>query len=83
MRLKELKELLLARKYTENLIDRAVDKAKKIPRRVALFKMKKTTDEKRPVYDPRMQAIQKIQAKRRRVMKAQDQYQADVFKQPP
>ena len=79
LRLKELKELLLARNYPENLIDRAVNKAKKIPRKVALLKVKKNTEEKRPVfalrYDPRMPAIQTIQAKHWRAMKSQDQHQ--------
>ena len=34
-------------------------------------------------YDPRMPAIQTIQAKHWRAMNAQDQHLADVFKQPP
>ena len=57
IRLNELKELLLAREYPENLIDRAIAKAVKIPRKVALLKVRrKTDDKKRPVfvlkYDP-------------------------------
>ena len=41
MRLKEIKELLLSRQYPESLVDRALKKAKQIPRKVALFKVKK------------------------------------------
>ena len=41
MRLNEIKELLLARQYPESLVDRAIEKAKLIPRKVALFKVKK------------------------------------------
>ena len=40
-RLAELKELLLARKYPENLVDRSIEKARKIPRKIALLKVKK------------------------------------------
>ena len=88
LRLKELKELLLAREYPENLIDRAITKAAKIPRKVALLKVRrKAEDQKRPVfvikYDPRMPPIQNIQAKHWRAMAAQDQHLAEVFKQPP
>ena len=41
LRLKDLKELLLAREYPENLTDRAIAKAVKIPRKVALLKVRK------------------------------------------
>ena len=33
MRLEEIKELLLARKYPESLVDRAIQKAKQIPKK--------------------------------------------------
>ena len=78
LRLKDLKELLLARNYPENLIDSSINKAKKIPRKVALFKVRKKVDQKRPVfsikYDPRMPSIQNIQAKHWRAMVAQNKY---------
>ena len=66
----------------------AISKAVKIPRKVALFKIrKKDEDQKRPVfvlkYDPRMPPIQSIQAKHWRAMTAQDQHLANVFQQPP
>ena len=41
LRLKDLKDLLLAREYPESLIDGAIAKANKIPRKVALIKIKK------------------------------------------
>ena len=58
-RLKDLKELLLAREYPQGLVDRAIAKAIKIPRKVALLKIRRTNeDQKHPVfvikYDPRM-----------------------------
>ena len=46
----ELKELLLARNYPESLIDRSIEKAKKIPREVALMKVKKKTTENRSIF---------------------------------
>jgi hypothetical protein len=36
LRLGDLKELLLAREYPESLIDRSIDKARNIPRKIAL-----------------------------------------------
>ena len=87
LRLKDLKELLLARNYPENLIDSSINKAKKIPRKVALFKVRKKVDQKRPVfsikYDPRMPSIQNIQAKHWRAMVAQNKYLSEVFQKPP
>ena len=87
-RLGELKELLLARDYPELLIESAIKKALKIPRKIALLKVKtKNTVRNRPVfclkYDPRLPAIQTIQARHWRSMKYQDKYMEEVFKEPP
>ena len=41
LRLQELKQLLLTRDYPETLIDSSIKKARKIPRKVALLKVKK------------------------------------------
>jgi hypothetical protein len=49
-RLQELKELLLARKYPEQIIDSAISRAKKIPRKVALTKIRKGPKQNRPVF---------------------------------
>ena len=71
-RLQELKELLLARKYPEQIIDSAISRAKKIPRKVALTKIRKGPKQNRPVfslkYDPRLPPIQSVQAKHWRAM---------------
>ena len=87
LRLKELNELLQARNYPETLIDSALNKERKIPRKVALYKIRKKSEEKRPVfalkYDPRLPPLGPIQAKHWRAMIAQDQHLAEVFKQPP
>ena len=86
-RLEELKELLLARNYPKSLIDRSIQKAKRIPRKVALIKVRIKDPEKRPIfatrYDPRMPAIQPIVAKHWRTMRNQDKYLAECFNQPP
>ena len=44
-RLAELKELLLARNYPKEMIDRAINKARKIPRKMALMKVQKKDQE--------------------------------------
>ena len=46
-RLAELKDLLITRNYPECLIDRGIEKARKVPRRVALLKVRRKTSEKR------------------------------------
>ena len=86
-RLSELKELLLARQYPEQLIDAAQNKARKIPRKIALRKVIKKTTKNRPIfclkYDPRLPSIQAIQSKHWRSMTTQNQYLKEVFKEPP
>ena len=87
-RLTELKELLTARNYPESLIDRSIEKAKKIPRKVALMKVEeKKTTENRPIfitkYDPRMPVLQPILAKHWRAMKIQDKYLSECIIKPP
>ena len=63
-RLSEIKDLLLARKYPETLIDRGIQRAVKIPRKVALLKVKRKEAEIRPIFavkfDPRLPPIQPI-----------------------
>ena len=86
LRQKELKELLQVRKYPERIINSAITKARKIPRKIALYKVKKKSEHKCPVfaikYDPRMPPVQQILAKHWRAMVAQNQYLAEVLKQP-
>ena len=86
-RLAELRQLLLERNYPESMVDRGIEKARKVPRKVALMKVKKKIKEARSVFalkfDPRIPAIQPMVAKHWRSMKAQDKYIGDCFKQPP
>ena len=58
-------------------------KAQKIPRKVALMKVRKKTAEARPVFalkfDPRIPAIQPMVEKPWRSMKVQDKYLGEWF----
>ena len=87
-RMRELKELLLARDYPERLIDSALDKARAVPRHKALMKGIKRRQQKNagPVfalkYNPRLPSISNIQAKHWRSM-SNDPYMKEVFPQPP
>ena len=86
-RMKELKELLLERNYPENMIDWALERAKKVPRKAALKKVTKKAQTKRPVfavtYDPRLPSITNMHAKHWRSMVSRDKYLGDVFPSPP
>ena len=63
----ELKNVLKERGYPDQIIDRGINRAKQIPRIIALLKVRKNTSKNRPVFavkfDPRLPALQKIQAK--------------------
>ena len=86
-RLKELKELLLERGYSDSMVDSALEKAKKVPRKAALKKVVKKTQTKRPVfavtYDPRLPSITSLQTKHWRSMVSRDKYLGEVFPSPP
>ena len=87
-RLNELKYLLMERGYAEYVIDRALTKARAVPRQRALLKRKnKENTIKRPIFavkfDPRLPSLQAIQAKHWRAMTGSDQYLASVFPAPP
>ena len=86
-RLKELRQLLLDRGYQQHIVDPAISKAQDVPRSRALLKGKNKQTMRRPVfavkYDPRLPAIQSIQAKHWRAMTSHDQYLASVFPDPP
>ena len=87
-RLSELKELLLSRNYKTSLIDAAIDKARKIPRNLAIQKVsrdqKKTS---RPVlaitFDPRLPCIPQILKRHWRTMAKADPHLAEIFPLPP
>ena len=86
-RMEELKELLLERDYPENMVDSALQRAKKVPRKAALKKVVKKVQTKRPVfavtYDPRLPSITNMQAKHWRSMVSRDKYLGDVYPSPP
>ena len=86
-RMKELKELLLDRDYPETMVDSALEKAKKVPRKAALKKVIKNNQTKRPVfaltYDPRLPSITNLQTKHWRSMVSRDKYLENVFPSPP
>ena len=77
----------MLREYNENLINSAIEKAKKIPRKSALRKVERKNQLRRPVfavkYDPRLPSITSIQAKHWRAMSSQDQYLSTCFPEPP
>ena len=83
----ELKDMLLARNYPERLIDSAIDRARKIPRQIALTKSVQKRTKKRPIFaikfDPRLPAMESLQAKHWRSMVAQDQHLLECFPEPP
>ena len=86
IRLEEMRQMLLYRGYENNFIVSGIDKAKAIPRSVALrYKEKKKT--KRPIfainYDPKLPPVRDIQLRHWRSMVSQDPYLREVFPQPP
>ena len=82
-----MKKLLQNREYSERTIEAAVDRARQIPRHVALRRVLRKKENTRPVfaltYDPRLPDIQSIQAKHWRSMVSQDPYLNEVLPQPP
>ena len=84
LRLNELKHLLLERGYAENMVDSALQKVKKVPRKAALKKVAKKVQTKRPVfavtYDPRLPSITNLMAKHWRSMVSRNKYLGEVFR---
>ena len=87
MRLLQLRDQLLARDYSRDLVETALERARNISRDRALKKAKNKRANQRPVlvvpYDPRLPAIGSIMAKHYRAMTKQDSYLKQVFKDPP
>ena len=83
----KLKELMMSRGYSERTLNSAIERARTIPRQVALRRVLKKQEVKRTVFaltfDPRLPNIQNIQAKHWRSMVGQDPYLSEVFTQPP
>ena len=83
----ELKEMLLDRNYKSSMIDAAIRRARAIPREIALHKVAKPNQTKRPVYavtwDPRLPNLSSLQSKHWRSMTLLSPYMRDVFPEPP
>ena len=73
--------------YPEKLIDSSIERARAIPRSIALRRVIKNKTIQKPVFavrfDPRLPSISSIQAKHRRAMVTQNQYLASCFPEPP
>ena len=86
-RFKELKSQLLDRGYSRLVIDSAIERARQIPRSVALRKVINPNQQEGPIfahtYDPRLPSISQIQAKHWRSMVSRNKYLGEVFKRPP
>ena len=79
-----LKALMESRGYSEMTINRGIDRARRIPRKIALRRVIRKETDRRAVfaltYDPRLPDMQNIQAKHWRSMVSQDPYLSEVFK---
>ena len=79
--------MLLERNYPKSLIKKAINKAIKVPRDVALRLVSRKTLSTRPVFvvlwDPRLPSVTNLTSKHWRSMTGQDPYLRDVFPEPP
>ena len=86
-RLNDLRKQLIARNYSEKMVDSALDKARAVPRDKALKKVRRKNKKLGPIfalpYDPRLPAITSSMAKHWRSMTNQDSYMKEVFPVPP
>ena len=73
--------------YREQLLDNSIGKAKRVPRKSALKKLKIQNPTKRPVflvkYDPRLPSVSSLQDKHWRSMVSRNKYLAEVFASSP
>ena len=87
LELEKLRILLLERDYNRESINRAIEKAKAVPRFQLLKPKNKKKTNNRPVfavlYDPRLPSIPPCQAKHWRSMISRDQHLKEVFPEPP
>ena len=86
-RLEDLKQSLLERGYSENMLDISINKVRKVPREAALQKVNRTKEIKRPVfpvtYDPRLPSVTTLISKHWRSMVSRDKHLKEVFPSPP
>ena len=87
MRHKELKDMLLEREYPDDLVEKAIQKAKKIPRARAFKKVVAHKEQRKPFFvtffNPRLPNLKKIQVKHYRTMTSYDPYLKEVYPEPP
>ena len=86
-RLKELKQMLIEREYRPGIIDAAIQKARAVPRAIAIRQIAKAPQTSmRPVFvvsfDLRLPDLPNITQKHWRSMQNMDPYLAEVFKEP-
>ena len=86
-RFQELKTNFIERGYSEKVINLAINKARKVPRKVALRKALKPSQKEGPIFavnfDPRLPSLGNIMAKHWISMVSRNTYLEEVFKRPP
>ena len=78
---------LVERGYSKQKVQSAIDRARKIPRAIALRKVTKKATKKGPIfvhtYDPRLPSIPQIQGRHWRSMVNRNSYLKEAFPRPP
>ena len=86
-RLQEMRKQLMDRGYPNLLLDSAIERARQIPRKVALKRVNRQKKTNGPIfahtYDPRLPPMAQIQARHWRTMVHKNSYLAEVFTRPP
>ena len=88
LRFSELREMLLDRNYPIGIVNAAINKARAIPRAVAIRKVvRENTTVRRPVFvvswDPRLPSLSAITQRHWRSMVSQDKLMEETFPEPP
>jgi hypothetical protein len=88
LRFSELREMLLDRNYPIGIVNSAINKARAIPRAIAIRKVvRENTASRRPVFvvswDPRLPSLSAITQRHWRSMVSQDKLMEDTFPEPP
>ena len=82
-----MRKQLIDRGYPNLLLDSAIERARQIPRKVALRRVNRQKKTKGPIfahtYDPRLPPMAQIQARHWRTMVHKNSYLAEVFTRPP
>ena len=86
-RFSELKEMLLDRNYPEGIINAAINKARSIPRYIAIRKVvRENNTKRRPIFviswDPWLPSLSTMTTKHWRSMTSQDPTMQEVFPEP-